>query len=127
METPCVICETADIAHKQGDSVMLVFRVLQHNGLPFDSFPTFDFTVVLFGPRAIFRKYEYKDGNWGADNDLCDLDTEGYVAIRLQPETTEEMEGRYAAQFVVSDGETSVQSPIVHAAEIVPSVIHKIA
>lgn len=127
METPCVICQYDDIAHKQGDSILLMFRVLNPEGDPFADFTSLNIKVVLLGSRAIFRKYEYQDGSWGADDEMCSVDDDGYIAIRLGSETTEEMEGRYVAQFVLGKDEDSVQSPIVRAVEIIPSVVHKIA
>lgn len=105
---------------------MLVMRLLKHDGTVFENFTGYDLRIVLLTERSIFKQYTYKNGSWGDNAAVVDVDDEGYVVLRLTPQITVRMEGGYYVQFEVSDIESAIQSPIVPVFEIIPSVITKI-
>lgn len=122
----CRICIYTDKTHRQGDNILLVTRLLRHDGSVFKNFAGYDIRVTISTPRAIFKQVVYKDGSWDGDSSIADLDDSGYIAIHFDSEITKTMMGLYRIQFEVSDDAGTILSSLVPAFEIVPFTISKI-
>lgn len=120
-----VICGSASEYHRQGDNVLLLFRVAHCDRSIIEDLSKYDIDIYLCSQRAIFQKYSYLNGEW-KDSDTIEMDSNGYVAVHLPSALTAKMNGPYYVRVSLSDSISTLHSSSVFVTEIIPLEIDKI-
>lgn len=120
-----ITCESGRGPHRQGNNVLLLFRLSYCDGSIIGQLSEYDIDIYLCSQRSILKKYSYLNGEW-EDSDVVNMDSDGYIAIHLPSAVTAKMNGLYHVRISLGDSINAVHSSAVFVTEIIPLETDKI-